>query len=730
MGRRDGRARSGGYAEIMSIASSILAALSYVVAEPDVVIADFEGATYGEWAVSGNAFGTGPARGTLPNQMTVSGFEGAGLANSFRGGDGATGRLVSPEFSISRGAITFLIGGGGWAGKTCMNLLVDGKVVRSATGPNTQEGGSEALERMNWDVPEFVGAKARIEIMDDATGGWGHINVDQIVMTDHPPAGVVEHPSARLVVEKQYLNLPIRNDAPVRRLALVVDGSVVNDFEAEITEKEPDFWAFVDVSAWKGRRVELRADRLPAGGAALEKAEQSDEPKGAEPLYGEKLRPQFHFSTRRGWINDPNGMVYSNGEYHLYYQHNPFGWAARNMHWGHAVSRDLLHWTELPTALAPRSFGDWVWSGSAVVDAENTSGWRRGNEETIVAAFTSTARGECVAYSNDRGRTFTEFEGNPVVRHAKGEGRDPRLLWYGPKGSGGHWVMAVYDEDRELPEPDRRGVAFYTSSDLKRWTFRSRIGGFYECPDMFELPVDGGKNGTKWVLTAASSEYLLGQFDGATFTPDAPAEKLPGNRGDRFYAAQTFSQTPDGRRIQIGWGQIETRGMPFNQMMSFPCELTLRTTPEGVRLFSWPVKEIESLYGKAWRMESAEITAGKPVRSEGMGALLDVSATIEPRTAAAVDLVVRGRPVRLDMGAGRVSCGDRSAALTIRDGRVPVRVLADRTSIELFVNGGEIAMLVSGDFRDEGVVLMAERGTARVVEFTVNELRSAWGAER
>jgi fructan beta-fructosidase len=290
--------------------------------------------------------------------------------------------------------------------------------------------------------------------------------------------------------------------------------------------------------------------------------------------------------------------------------------------------------------------------------------------------------------------------------------------------------MAVYDEDRELREPDRRGVAFYTSPDLRRWTYRSRIGGFYECPDMFELPVDGGKNGTKWVLTAANSEYLLGQFDGEKFTPDASRVKLPGNRGDRFYAAQTFSQTPDGRRIQMGWGQIETRGMPFNQMMSFPCELTLRTTAEEVRMFSWPVSEIDLLHGKLWRIESAEIAPGKPVRSDAEGELLDVQATIETRTAAAVELAIRGMRIRLDFAAGRISCGERSAPLPIRDGRVAVRALVDRTSIEVFVNGGEIAMLMSGAFGGSGVTLTAEGGTASAVELIVHEMRSAWDANR
>src|SRR5262249_48274887 len=159
--------------------------------------------------------------------------------------------------------------------------------------------------------------------------------------------------------------------------------------------------------------------------------------------------------------------------------------------------------------------------------------------------------------------------------------------------------------------------------------------GFYECPDMFELPVDGDRSHAKWVLTAASSDYMLGRFDGERFTPETP--KLPGNRGERFYTAQTFSGTADGRRVPIGRGQIETPEMPFNQMMSFPCELTLRTTPDGVRMFSWPIKEIEGLYGRSWLARGEEVAPGKPLRSEVRGELLDVSATVHVGDAKAIE---------------------------------------------------------------------------------------------
>ena len=198
----------------------------------------------------------------------------------------------------------------------------------------------------------------------------------------------------------------------------------------------------------------------------------------------------------------------------------------------------------------------------------NTSGMKRGENDLLAAAFTSTGRGECIVFSRDRGRTWTEFAGNPG---REASGRDPRLLWHEPTK---RWVMAVYDES-----DGKRWIAFYTSPDLKAWTFRSRIEGFFECPDLFELPVDGDAGPRKWVLTAASSEYMVGTFDGTTFRPETP--KLPGHRGRGFYAAQTFSHDPRGRVVQIGWLQTATPGMPFNQGMSLPLKLSLRPRPRA-----------------------------------------------------------------------------------------------------------------------------------------------------
>jgi fructan beta-fructosidase len=679
----------------------------------DVLLADFEGPDYGDWKVTGEAFGNGPARGTLPNQMPVTGFLGKGLANSYHGGDRATGTLTSPPFTVQRRYINFLVGGGKYPGQTCVNLLVDGKVVGTATGPNDRPGGSERLDWHTWDVADLAGKTAVIEIVDRHTGGWGHITVDHIVQGDRRRQAEPAHRD--LVIAGRYLNLPVKTGAPRRRLRYVVDGRTVREFEIELPDGEPDFWAFDEVAEWKGKRLRLDVDALPADSRALDLVAQGDEIKGAGDLYREKDRPQFHFTSRRGWLNDPNGLVYDKEEYHLFYQHNPYGWDWGNMHWGHAVSKDLVHWHELPVALYPRQFGDWCFSGSAVVDRDNTSGLKEGEEDLLVAAYTSTGRGECMAFSNDRGRTWSEYDGNPAVKHT---GRDPRLLWHGPTKQ---WVMAVYDE-----ADGKRSIAFHTSPDLKEWRFRSRVEDFFECPDLFELPVDGDAGKTKWVLYAGDAKYVLGAFDGRSFTAESGKQQLwYGN----FYAAQTFSNMPDGRRVQIGWGNgITFPGMPFNQQMTFPCRLTLRTTADGVRLFAEPVREIESLHGPKHAWSDRRLQAGESFPTGVNGELFDVSAEFEPDGAEAFGLTVRGVPVTYDVKKQEFSCGQKTAPLRPVDGRVRLRLLVDRGSIEVFGNDGRVALSVGVHpaERERSLTAFTRGGGTRLRSLEVFELKSAW----
>lgn len=512
-------------------------------------------------------------------------------------------------------------------------------------------------------------------------------------------------------IEKKYLNLPVRNEAQKRRMRLVIDGKTVREFEIELADGDPDFWVFLDVSMFRGKKARLEVDGLSSESRELSLIFQDDTFRGSEDLYSEKYRPQFHFSSRRGWNNDPNGLVYYKGEYHLFYQHNPYGWKWGNMHWGHAVSKDLIHWEELPIALYPHKFGDWCFSGSAAVDSANTAGFKTGAEDVIVAAYTSTGRGESIAYSNDRGRTFTDYEGNPVVRHT---GRDPKVIWYEP---GKHWVMAVYDEIE-----GSRGIAFYTSSDLKTWKRESRIEGYYECPEIFELPVDDDRSSMKWVIYAADGSYAIGSFDGRCFNTESGKHQF--NYGNCFYASQTWNNIPpeDGRRIQIAWGRVNMPGMPFNQMMLFPVVLTLRTTEEGIRMFAEPVEEIKKTFKHEWRDVRENLLEGIA------GELFDIQVEFVPGDAAEFGFIIRGIPVVYDVNAQQIACMDCKAPLKTQNGKISLRILVDRTSIEIFGNNGRIYMPIGAIPPDENKSLgiFSKGGTARAGSLVINELRSVW----
>jgi len=668
----------------------------------DVLLADFEGKDYGAWTVTGTAFGSGPARGTLPGQMPVSGFLGKALVNSYHGGDRAEGTLTSPPFRIERKAINFLIGGGRHPNETCINLLLDGAIVRSSTGRD-----SEHLEWDSWDVSEYSGKTATIEIVDRHQGGWGHLNIDQILQSDLSLKA--ERHTRDLAIEAKYLHLPVRTGAPKRRLKVLVGERLEKEFEIELAARDPQFWAVLDLSEWKGKTARLEVWGPPDTQEALDAVGQGDDLKGPE-LYREPLRPQFHFTARRGWLNDPNGMVVYKGEYHLYYQHNPYGWGWGNMHWGHAVSRDLLHWEELPIALTPVAYGDWAFSGSAVVDAANSAGFKTGDEDVLVGAYTSTGRGECIVYSNDRGRTWKEYAGNPVVKHP---GRDPRLLWYAP---GSVWVMAVYDE-----ADHKQRIAFHTSKDLKTWTFQSAIDGYYECPDLFELAVDGDASKARWVLLAADGRYQLGSFDGRAFVPDGDKRTLwHGN----FYAAQTFSNAPGGRRIQIGWARgTDFPGMPFNQQMNVPVDLTLKSTADGPRMAARPVPELETLRRGKRSWKDVSLQAGSDPLVLGDVDLLDLELAFRPGTAERVTLEIRGTSLVYDVRKAELSSKGVRVPLPGSGEVVRLRVLVDRGSVEVFGGDGLAALCVAAiRSQEQSSLRLSAAGGAATLESA-----EAWG---
>jgi fructan beta-fructosidase len=519
--------------------------------------------------------------------------------------------------------------------------------------------------------------------------------------------------SREFPLTKKYLIFPVSTGSHPQRVAVQVDGKTVREFDVELSNgSDVDLRAHLDVTPFQGKQAVLTSNN---GDAPLDEVVQADELPQPDSLYDERLRPQFHFSQRIGWNNDPNGLVYYDGEWHLFFQHNPYGWNWGNMHWGHAVSPDLVHWKQLPIAIYNNKYGDWAFSGGAVVDENNTTGFQQGDEKVIVASYTSTKRGECLAYSNDRGRTFVDYEHNPVVRH---NGRDPKIIWYAP---GQHWVMAVYDE----PEQGHSRIAFYSSTDMKRWKFESTLPGYFECPEIFELPVDGDPNNTRWVIFAADAKYTIGSFDGKTFVPEHK-EKHEVHYGP-YYASQTYNNAPDGRRIQIGWAKIDMPEMPFNQTFSFPHELSLRTTNEGIRMFAEPVHEIELLHRKRHAAKNKELGLHAPFDLPVSGELFDIRATFDVGTAAQVGLDIGGNLITYKVDTRKLN----GAGMHPVDGKISLQVLVDRPMIEICGNHGRVAITSPRESLGElqKIQAFAKGGEATLESLEVFELASIWKDE-
>ncbi|MGG1518043.1 glycoside hydrolase family 32 protein [Paenibacillus oryzisoli] len=511
-----------------------------------------------------------------------------------------------------------------------------------------------------------------------------------------------------------------------------------------------------------------------AGGRGAATAGQNTEGKTAtgEPAgfhyssdpnyYTETFRPQYHLSPESGNMSDPNGMVYVEGEYHQFYQNSG--------QWGHAVSTDLLHWEHLPVALARDSLGE-IWSGSAVVDEKDTSGFF-GGKAGLVAIFTHFKGGlqsQSIAYSSDKGRTWTKYEGNPVIPNpGLKDFRDPKVIWYAPTKS---WVMVVSVDNR---------VRFYTSPDLKTWTMTSEFGSdqgshaaVWECPDLFELPVEGSKE-KRWVLTVSignntatkgsTAQYFVGTFDGRTFKNDnAPSDVLWTDYGKDFYAAVSYSDIPakDGRRIWLGW--MSNWRYPFAMptgawkgSMSIPRELTLRdVSGQGLRLVQQPVKELAALRGQAAVVGRTPLAAGGGLNPfdglKGTSYELETELTVQPDAQVALALRrsadgAQATVVSYDAAAGVLSV-DRthagvstfekgfaekvSAPLKLRDGKLKLRLYVDSASLEVFANDGEtvISSIMFPDPTSSGLSVEAVQGGAVLERASLYPLQTVWRQE-
>jgi sucrose-6-phosphate hydrolase SacC (GH32 family) len=329
-----------------------------------------------------------------------------------------------------------------------------------------------------------------------------------------------------------------------------------------------------------------------------------------------------------------------------------------------------------------------MFSGSAVVDSHNTSGLNPKGGPVMACFYTAagdTSRQsakqpftQCLAYSLD-GRTLAKYEANPILGNITSGNRDPKVIWHAPTKK---WVMVLYVEVNKA-----HTIQFFNSPDLKHWTFLSQVDGFFECPDFFELPVDGKAGAKKWVLTAASSEYRVGTFDGQTF--QAETDKLSGHLGQGFYAAQTYSDLPDGRRVQIGWLKAPAPGMPFNQCMTIPLELTLKSTDKGPRLAWQPVKEMNRLRGHTWSLGKTTLDPKAPNPAAKVNAeLVEMRAEFRPATNSVTTFSLRGINLEYDGAKQELAVNGRRVAAPLRNGLQKLTVYIDRTAVEVFASDG------------------------------------------
>lgn len=451
-------------------------------------------------------------------------------------------------------------------------------------------------------------------------------------------------------------------------------------------------------------------------------------------LYKEKYRPQFHFSAKNGWFNDAIGLVFYKGEYHVSFLNIPNGSESEDglflgvKRWGQAISPDLVHWTELDPAICPGP-AEAIKSGSAVVDWANTSGLQTGGDKVIVAFYTLASPAEdgsgaiectqCMAYSNDRGRTWLKYAGNPVIPNIKGGNRDPRVFWYEPNKK---WIMAFY-----IPEGDI--FTFFESRDLKFWMHLQdyHFPGHGECPDLFPMKVDGDESNVKWILVVGNGDYMIGNFNGHQFS--AESGPYVGDYGGNYYATQTFSDMLDGRRIQMAWmrhGQYPD--MPFDQQMNFPTELDLKLLPVGLRLCRMPVKEIENVHREIHKFDGLLIQPGENLLSGIQGDLFDIQAEIEVGDVTEFGFRANGEMISYSVSSKLLACTGKSVKLEPVNGCIKLRILVDRTSIEVYGNDGEVVMTSCYLPTDDGLGISAYSfgKPTKARSLCVHELESSW----
>jgi fructan beta-fructosidase len=478
------------------------------------------------------------------------------------------------------------------------------------------------------------------------------------------------------------------------------------------------------VALWDRALSDAEIERLSGGAArvaALKAAYWREPPllPPAEDLYREKHRPQFHFTARQwtlrklnpgqreeGWLNDPNGLIHFDGEYHLFAQR----W---NKCWIHAVSTNLIHWTELqPAFWEDFRFGTGVQSGGSVLDRNNTSGLSPNPNTPPLVAFWSgnDNRSTCISFSLDKGRTWTKYRNNPVLVHPE---RDPKVLWHQPTQ---RWILVLYGNS---------SYHLFTSTNLLQWTKQPpSIPDCFECPDLFQLPLNGELQQLKWVLVRGNGKYSVGEFDGAKFVSET--SQLACDFGPNFYATQSWGEMAgqQGRRVQIAWmSGGKYPDMPFNQQMTFPCDLILRKSAGALRVFRRPAPEIALLHRREGAWQGLTLNPGDRRALGVAGDLWHILADVEIPKGSPLVFRLRGTPVTITDQS--VSCKSKPAS--VATGVQSVEVLVDWTSIETFANDGEVSLSACFLPDDDRLVVEADHGPVTLRNLRVFELRSTWG---
>lgn len=482
-----------------------------------------------------------------------------------------------------------------------------------------------------------------------------------------------------LYADSKYLLFPVSHHAQNKRLYFYIDDRLAYDLIFSLDYDKPDYYFPLNIERFCGKTVQIACDK--------DMEIQIDKRNNVDISYDGKYRPYAHFTAKRGWINDPNGLVYYKGIYHMFFQHNPVDCKWENMHWGHAVSSDLIHWQEKEIVFYPDEDGT-VFSGSAIIDWKNVTGLKQNDNDVILIFYTcagSTSEAskgkpftQNLAYSVDGGNSFAKYEKNPLITQITAGNRDPKVIYYEPDDS---YVMSLYLDNHEY--------ALYKSKNMLDWKQIQRIDLLEdaECPDFFPLAADNNSDNIKWVFIGASDRYLIGNFDGERFVAESDLMRL--NYGNSSYAAQSWSDIPQ-RRIRTAFSTVMIPGEPYASCMNLPQEMALRTIDGELKLCVLPVKEIELLYSEKEHFTNVSIVRGKPFKHLVSSGCCDITLSVPLQHSFTFTLF--GFDLSYNANQSVLKCLDKKAPVKGEDGYITIRLIMDTINAAVFADNGSIFM--------------------------------------